>query len=493
MFGDASEFRARGICRHGPAVDCRLARRPRISPGRPTAESMASNTIQCGFESHPGHQTGLAGGVRPTRTARRPPARAAVTQQHCQSPEPITPIFLGCSSATATLFRRATGPRQCGGCRCGALMTGRDSCMSARAMRAIRPDNGVSLTQRQGCTEICSYSRHWPCLFPQHGPGKKHPLDRARRVAAGHSGAAPRDLARGLFHSDAYCGINRVRRTWGTAIIGMSIRGICSSTSRRTSCGCAGRRWTGWGWSGGFRSRTRSRSRSGTRWHGWMSSTGRSTELPPETCHGRTGGWRGPFGITGWAASKHCKVWILIPPEAHLAVICPRSGGHRRSWKVVPRIACFSSALRQVSKIFSLISPALRPSRGVGAMVGPMRRGRKAGSVRKDCGEPWADWRKAGSVRDDGLGFDLCLWSGEREGDEGPGAEVDAVACGYRDGGVRGDVDAVELDAVGGAEVDDRPAAVGGAAELGVLAGYPRVERGAGQVDVGDEFIGPKY
>src|SRR5680860_825050 len=26
-----------------------------LSPGSPTAETMASNTIQCGFESHPGH------------------------------------------------------------------------------------------------------------------------------------------------------------------------------------------------------------------------------------------------------------------------------------------------------------------------------------------------------------------------------------------------------------------------------------------------------
>jgi hypothetical protein len=24
------------------------------------------------------------------------------------------------------------------------------------------------------CTEVLLYSKHWPCLFPQHGPGKKH-------------------------------------------------------------------------------------------------------------------------------------------------------------------------------------------------------------------------------------------------------------------------------------------------------------------------------
>ena len=42
------------------------------------------------------------------------------------------------------------------------------------AMSAIRPANKVSLRPRDGCTEVISYSRHWPCLFPQHGPGKKH-------------------------------------------------------------------------------------------------------------------------------------------------------------------------------------------------------------------------------------------------------------------------------------------------------------------------------
>ena len=52
----------------------------------------------------------------------------------------------------------------------------------------------------------------------------------------------------------------------------------CSSTSPRTSCGCAARRWTGSGWTGGSPSRTRSRWRGGRRWPGWTSSSGRSTD-----------------------------------------------------------------------------------------------------------------------------------------------------------------------------------------------------------------------
>jgi hypothetical protein len=32
----------------------------------------------------------------------------------------------------------------------------------------------VSRVKCEGCTEVASFSKHWPCLFPQHGPGKKH-------------------------------------------------------------------------------------------------------------------------------------------------------------------------------------------------------------------------------------------------------------------------------------------------------------------------------
>jgi hypothetical protein len=61
----------------------------------------------------------------------------------------------------------------------------------------------VCRVQRTGCTEIKSYSKHWPCLFPQHGPGMKH--TRAivlepwqEELVAEHRG----EFLRGLFHSD---------------------------------------------------------------------------------------------------------------------------------------------------------------------------------------------------------------------------------------------------------------------------------------------------
>lgn len=41
------------------------------------------------------------------------------------------------------------------------------------AMHAVLP-NKVGVQRRQGCVEIGSSSKHWPCLFPQVGPGRKH-------------------------------------------------------------------------------------------------------------------------------------------------------------------------------------------------------------------------------------------------------------------------------------------------------------------------------
>ncbi len=32
----------------------------------------------------------------------------------------------------------------------------------------------ATLRRSNNCTEVWLYSKHWPCLLPQHGPGKKH-------------------------------------------------------------------------------------------------------------------------------------------------------------------------------------------------------------------------------------------------------------------------------------------------------------------------------
>ncbi|WP_369780333.1 helix-turn-helix domain-containing protein [Streptomyces sp. R33] len=71
------------------------------------------------------------------------------------------------------------------------------------AITAVRPDHKVHVLQRQGCVAVTSYGRHWTCLFPQHGPGKKH---ERRIVLEGWQqeilDAHPWEFVRGLIHSD---------------------------------------------------------------------------------------------------------------------------------------------------------------------------------------------------------------------------------------------------------------------------------------------------
>jgi hypothetical protein len=79
------------------------------------------------------------------------------------------------------------------------------------------PASRVFSVQRIGCTEVKSTSKHWPCLFPQHGPGRKHQReielqDWQQQIVAGFAG----DFVRGLFHSDGYRGMNRVKRKFAS-------------------------------------------------------------------------------------------------------------------------------------------------------------------------------------------------------------------------------------------------------------------------------------
>ncbi|MEU8344188.1 helix-turn-helix domain-containing protein [Spirillospora sp. NPDC048832] len=83
----------------------------------------------------------------------------------------------------------------------------------AAAVSAVRPENRVRIIPRVGCVEVNSHSKHWPCLFPQHGPGKKH--ERKIELAAWQQEIVEEfaeELVRGLLHSDGCRFVNRVRR-----------------------------------------------------------------------------------------------------------------------------------------------------------------------------------------------------------------------------------------------------------------------------------------
>ena len=72
-----------------------------------------------------------------------------------------------------------------------------------RTMRTVLP-NRVGRARRQGCVELYSHSKHWPCVLPQHGAGRKHdrPITLQEWQEALVLEKNPRFLLRGLIHSD---------------------------------------------------------------------------------------------------------------------------------------------------------------------------------------------------------------------------------------------------------------------------------------------------
>jgi hypothetical protein len=84
----------------------------------------------------------------------------------------------------------------------------------SRQVGAIRPEGNVWHVKGPGVVVVQSNWRHWPCLFPQHGPGRKH----ERQIAledwqADVVRAFPADFLRGLFHSDGCRVSNWATRT----------------------------------------------------------------------------------------------------------------------------------------------------------------------------------------------------------------------------------------------------------------------------------------
>jgi hypothetical protein len=82
-----------------------------------------------------------------------------------------------------------------------------------RAIAAVLSSK-VGRSRKRGCVEVYSYSKHWPCLFPQHGPGMKH----TRKIELADWQQAlvdedPRPLIRGLIHSDGCRVLNRATGT----------------------------------------------------------------------------------------------------------------------------------------------------------------------------------------------------------------------------------------------------------------------------------------
>ena len=71
-----------------------------------------------------------------------------------------------------------------------------------------------------GCVVVQSNWKHWPCLFPQHGPGRKH--ERTIALEAWQQDVVdefPGDFLRGLFHSDG-CRANN----WASRVVAGEVK-----------------------------------------------------------------------------------------------------------------------------------------------------------------------------------------------------------------------------------------------------------------------------
>jgi hypothetical protein len=74
---------------------------------------------------------------------------------------------------------------------------------AADALQAMAPPCRVQRVRSTGMTEVKMYSKHWTCMFPQHGPGMKH--TRKIELAAWQRTIVESytwEFIRGLVHSD---------------------------------------------------------------------------------------------------------------------------------------------------------------------------------------------------------------------------------------------------------------------------------------------------
>ena len=81
--------------------------------------------------------------------------------------------------------------------------------VAIEVVRGRRPWAGKH--PRTACMKVVSYWKQWPCLFPQHGPGRKH--HRRIQLAAWQQrivNAHPEPFLRDLIQTDGWRGLNRV-------------------------------------------------------------------------------------------------------------------------------------------------------------------------------------------------------------------------------------------------------------------------------------------
>jgi hypothetical protein len=125
----------------------------------------------------------------------------------------------------------------------------REVSLAIGRLRGRPPWVGPRRTDR--CMQVVSYWKSWPCLFPQHGPGRKHarPIeltDWQQRIVSAATGS----LLRGLIHTDGWRGLNRVRakgRGYAYPRYQFSNRSDAIRGCFTNACDLLGVEWRPWG------------------------------------------------------------------------------------------------------------------------------------------------------------------------------------------------------------------------------------------------------
>lgn len=115
-----------------------------------------------------------------------------------------------------------------------------------QAMQTVVPKNRVGRQLRRcNCYEVHAYSKGWPCLFPQHGPGKKH--DRRIYLAEWQQKLAerwPKQLLKGLIQSDGCRSYSTSKNDWTQPRYVFSNVSTDITSIFCSACDCLGLRWT---------------------------------------------------------------------------------------------------------------------------------------------------------------------------------------------------------------------------------------------------------
>lgn len=144
---------------------------------------------------------------------------------------PIEPLVGGCprcdlASIDASAYAALLGFYLGDGClsRAARYWTLRIACDArqpgivadlATTITTLRPQQRVYQLARPGCVMVTAHWVHWQCLFPQHGPGRKH--ERPITLEPWQEDVVrsrPDAFLRGLFHSDG-CRV----RNWTTQVV----------------------------------------------------------------------------------------------------------------------------------------------------------------------------------------------------------------------------------------------------------------------------------